>query len=105
MGGEVLVPAVRRFLPAIAPSGWLIGRDVFAIVLSDQERAKALAIWLRGTQGQTVLEQFVSGQFVPRLTLAALRDLPLPHDFEQKEGLVVGESQRPLALRLQDALR
>jgi len=104
-GGELLLPAVYRFLPAIAPSGWLVGRDVFAIMLDNPERAEALAAWLRGKQGQTVLQRVVSGQIVPRLTLRALRELPLPHDFSEEHRFRVQQLETRLALRLQDALQ
>lgn len=102
-GGEILLPAVYRHLPAIAPAGWLVGRGVFAIVLNEPDRAKELVNWLKGAQGQSVLKRFVSGEFVPSLTLSALKDLPLPHNFGPKDG--VGHAETRLAFRLQDALR
>jgi hypothetical protein len=77
-GWSFVLPAVRRYRAGSPPPGWVVGHDAYLISPLEPGTATDLIAWISGPQGQAILERFSHTTFIPRLSLSALRGLPVP---------------------------
>jgi len=103
--GDILIPSVgAEGLSALSTQRAAVDRDVIRCRLGQPQISEPLVHYLNSDRGQS-LRRIFTGGVIPRLTLQAARNLPIPQDVvrgETNQGSAI--NFRPLSVQLDDLL-
>jgi hypothetical protein len=103
--GDLLIPSVgTKGLCALSAQYAAVDRDVIRCRLRDPTISMPLVRYLNSDQGQS-LRRMLTGGVIPRLTLRAAHELPIPEDIARGETHLAPAAEfRPLSEQLDDLL-
>lgn len=101
--GDLLVAQLGKLPHArVADRAVVVDQHVFVLRLRNPEHGPALARHLNGQDAYRIRQMFLTGTTIPSLSLADLRQFPVPHDALRVQP--VGVVPVPLAQRLEQVL-